>query len=273
MTWWLTWWRHWADVPELVEVELYRRAADRVVGSPIERVEVVDERFVRGTTARRLRQSLSGRTVTGTDRIGKLLLVRTDGPTVGLRFGMTGVLGVDGDDTLDELVYGPTRRDPAWIRLRIVTPAGELFVRDPRILGSVELDPDTSRLGPDALAITAAELSAALAGSATAVKARLLDQHRVAGIGNLAADELLWRASLDPTRRAGSLDGVEVRRLHRHVRSTMADLLERGGSHMGRMTDQRRPGGRCPRDGTPLVRATVGGRTTWWCPVHQRRRQ
>lgn len=260
-------------MPELVEVELYRRMADPLVGATVSTVTVEDPRFIRGAAAAKgFAAALTGRTLTGTDRIGKLLLVHTDGPTVGLRFGMTGVLGVDGTDGLDELVYGPSRRDPAWIRLRIVTTAGELFVRDPRILGSAELDPDTSALGPDATTITAAQLAAALRGSRTPIKARLLDQHRVAGVGNLIADEVLWRASLAPQRPAGSLTTAEVRRLHRHVRATVADLLERGGSHLGRMTDQRRPGGCCPGDGTPLQRATIGGRTTWWCPAHQQQR-
>jgi formamidopyrimidine-DNA glycosylase len=260
-------------MPELVEVELYRRMAQPLVGATVSSVDVADSRFLRGASgaggAAAFGSALSGRTLTGTDRIGKLLLVHTDGPTLGLRFGMTGVLGVDGDDGLDELVYGPSRRDPAWVRLRIVTTAGELFVRDPRILGSAELDPDTGALGPDATTITAGQLAAALRGSRTAVKARLLDQRRVAGVGNLIADEVLWRASLAPQRPAGSLTPPEVRRLHRHVRSTVADLLERGGSHLGRMTDQRRAGGCCPLDATPLQRATVGGRTSWWCPAHQ----
>lgn len=258
-------------MPELVEVELYRRMAAPLVGATVSSVDVVDPRFIRGAgSAARFEKALCGRTLVGTDRIGKLLLMHTDGPTIGLRFGMTGVLGVDGDDGLDELVYGPSRRDPAWVRLRIVTTSGELFVRDPRILGSVELDPNTAAFGPDATTITAGQLAAAVRGSRSPIKARLLDQHRVAGVGNLIADEVLWRASIAPQRPAGSLGAVEVRRLHRHVRSTVADLLERGGSHLGRMTDQRKPGGCCPRDGTPLQRATVGGRTTWWCPAHQR---
>jgi formamidopyrimidine-DNA glycosylase len=268
--WWQTFWPRWADMPELVEVELYRRMAAPLVGAIVTTVTVADPRFLRGPhDAAGFSSALTGRTVSGVDRIGKLLLVRTDGPTLGLRFGMTGVLGIDGADGLDELVYGPSRRDPAWVRVRMVTSAGELFVRDPRILGSAELDPDTSAFGPDATVVTAGQLATALSGSRTPVKARLLDQRRVAGIGNLMADEMLWRASLAPQRPAGSLSAVEVRRLHRHVRSTVVDLLARGGSHRGRMTDQRRTGGRCPKDGTPLLRATVGGRTTWWCPSHQ----
>lgn len=101
------------------------------------------------------------------------------------------------------------------------------------------------------------------------LKGRLMDQSRVAGVGNLAADEILWRAGLDPTRPASSLTEAELRRLHRNVRSTLRDLLARGGSHTGELMPQRHHGGHCPKDGTPLVRATVATRTTWWCPKHQ----
>jgi formamidopyrimidine-DNA glycosylase len=258
-------------VPELVEVEYYRRAALSLTGALIERAEVLDARFLRGTTPRRFRQALGGERITALERTGKLLCLRTTGPTLGLRFGMTGIVLVDGTDALDdELMYGPRRRDPAWERLRLVTPQGTLVVSDPRILGSAELDPDEDALGPDATAITLAQLRSALAGSATPLKARLLDQSRVAGVGNLIADEVCWRSSLAPTRPAGSLSPADSRRLHQHLRTTVADLLERGGSHRGRLVPERRAGGTCPKDGATLLRSTVGGRTTWWCPVHQR---
>ena len=146
---------------------------------------------------------------------------------------------------------------------------GVLAVRDPRRLGGVTLDPDLGRIGPDALAVTTSGLARALDGSMTALKARLLDQSRVAGIGNLIADEVLWRAGLSPVRPAGSLSPAEVRRLHRHLRLTLGLLSERGGSHLGDLVDERHPGGLCPRDGAALVRGVVGGRTTWWCPRHQ----
>jgi formamidopyrimidine-DNA glycosylase len=93
-----------------------------------------------------------------------------------------------------------------------------------------------------------------------------MDQARVAGVGNLLADEILWRARLDPARPARTLTPAEVRRLHRHLQGTVEDLIARGGSHTGDLQPERRPGGVCPRDGTPLVRRTVGGRTTWSCP-------
>ena len=111
-----------------------------------------------------------------------------------------------------------------------------------------------------------AALAAALRGSEAPLKARLLDQSRVAGVGNLIADEVLWRAGLSPLRPAGSLSPAEVRRLHRHLRRTLDDLIERGGSHLGDLMEERHPGGRCPRDGTELVRSTVGGRTSLVVP-------
>ncbi len=91
----------------------------------------------------------------------------------------------------------------------------------------------------------------------------------MAGIGNLIADEVLWRAGLSPQRAATSLSPAELKRLHRHLGRTLSDLTERGGSHLGDLMDERHPGGVCPKDGSPLERTTVGGRTTWWCPVHQ----
>ena len=95
----------------------------------------------------------------------------------------------------------------------------------------------------------------------------------IAGIPPLAGffskDEILWRAGLDPGRRGGSLTDTELRALHKALRATLRQLGRRGGSHLGDLMEERRPGGRCPRDGTELRRGTVGGRTTWWCPAHQ----
>jgi formamidopyrimidine-DNA glycosylase len=135
----------------------------------------------------------------------------------------------------------------------------------------VGLDPDEERLGPDALTLSARQLGQALEarGAGPSLKARLLDQARVAGLGNLLVDEILWRAALSPERPSGSLDPDEVSGLARVVRATLRQLLRRGGSHLGDLMAERRLGGHCPRDGTALVRQTVGGRTTWWCPGHQ----
>jgi formamidopyrimidine-DNA glycosylase len=97
----------------------------------------------------------------------------------------------------------------------------------------------------------------------------LLDQSRVAGLGNLLVDETLWRAGLDPTRPADGLSAAEQRRLAQSVTTTVRLLSRRGGSHLGDLQEHRVRGGNCPRCGSTLARATVGGRTTYWCPAEQ----
>ncbi|MHB8329766.1 MAG: DNA-formamidopyrimidine glycosylase family protein [Acidimicrobiales bacterium] len=260
-------------MPELPEVEAYRRLAQRVLGREISATETSDQRFVRGGTSPRcLARLLRGAAFSSARRHGKLLVLDIAGSPqrLGLRFGMTGRLRVDGTEGIDRLVFASDRGDALWDRFSIrFVDGGSLVVRDPRLLGGVVLDPDESALGPDALSVTPAQLRHALSASAAPLKARLLDQARIAGIGNLIADELLWRASLAPKRPAGSLSGVEQQRLQRHLRVTLADLMARGGSHMGDLMPARRLGGRCPRDGTELRRSLVGGRTTWWCARHQ----
>ena len=102
-----------------------------------------------------------------------------------------------------------------------------------------------------------------------AIKARLLDQGSIAGVGNLLADETLWRARLSPRRVAGELSTEELDHLRRQLRAATRDAIREGGVHTGRFVQARGRGGTCPRDGAALERATIGGRTTYWCPVCQ----
>ena len=261
-------------MPELPEVEAYRRLAEvGALGRRISAVEAPDPWFLKGgLDAAVLATALVGSRLVAARRRGKLLLLDADGGhTVGVRFGMTGRLVVDDVAGVGRLLFTSGRDEPAWDRFALrLGRAGRLRVNDPRRLGGVILDPDEAALGPDALGATPGQLRAALAGSAAPLKARLLDQARLAGVGNLMADEVLWRASLSPLRPAGSLSPVEQRRLHRELRRTVESLIARGGSHLGDLIAHRRPGGACPRDGAALRRDTVGGRTTWWCPAHQR---
>ncbi len=261
-------------MPELPEVEAYRRLAEQALHRPVSRVRVGDGRFLRGgLTPAALRRALVTRSFAAARRRGKLLVldVEESGQRLGLRFGMTGRLHVDGTDALERLVYSSDRRLAAWDRLSVhFSDGGSLVVSDPRLLGGAVVDPDEEALGPDALEVTGAELCRALGSSTVALKARLMDQARLAGVGNLVADEVLWRASLSPLRPAGSLDDAERRRLLYHLRRTLAELVERGGSHRGELMEHRQAGGRCPRCGSELRRSRLGGRSTWWCPTHQR---
>jgi formamidopyrimidine-DNA glycosylase len=192
-------------MPELLEVEYFRRLAERCAGRTILHIDVPDAHALAdGRSPRSLRQAVVGRRIELARRHGKLLVLETDGPALGLRFGMTGGLVVDGELAIDRLLYSPGTFGTAWVRFGIRFDEGELLFHDPRRFGRVSLDPDESRMGPDAMAVTAAELGRALAtrgpAPGPALKARLLDQSAIAGIGNLLGDEILWRASLAPSR-------------------------------------------------------------------------
>jgi formamidopyrimidine-DNA glycosylase len=257
-------------VPEILEVEAARQVLEQhALRREIASVHAPDPWFLkRGTNGRALRAALVGNRFTAADRRGKQLLLRTEGPTLGVHLGMSGRVLVDGVEAGDPLVYASNRRVEAWHRFGVgFGDGGAFFVRDPRRLGAIELDPDEDRLGPDALTLTRAQLDAALGARTAPVKAVLMDQARVAGLGNLLVDEALWRAGLDPARPAVAVDAGARRRLHRSVRDTLRLLGRRGGSHTGDMP--REAGVPCPRDGTPLLRRTVGGRTTFSCPSHQ----
>jgi formamidopyrimidine-DNA glycosylase len=248
--------------------------AEKALGRTIAAVDAPDAWYLkRGLDAPALQASLPGQELTAARRRGKLMLLDVGlAPdfVLGLHFGMSGRLIVDGIAGVDQLLYSSPAELERYNRFALrFQDGGWMAVRDPRRLGGVELDPEEDRLGPDALTVSPAQLRAALGPSAVALKARLLDQSRLAGVGNLIADEVLWRAALAPDRPAGSLSPAELRRLHRHLSTGLADLIARGGSHTGDLQPERHRGGHCPKDGTELAHSTVGGRTTWWCPRHQ----
>jgi formamidopyrimidine-DNA glycosylase len=217
-----------------------------------------------------LRHALVGNQFTAARRTGKQLVLDTADPDVrvGVHLGMSGRVIVDGEEAGDPLVYASNRRVAKWHRFGVhFADGGSFMLRDPRRLGAVELDPDESRLGPDVLTVSAAQLDHALGTRTAPVKAVLMDQARVAGLGNLLTDEALWRAAIDPARAARAVDADERRALHRAIRATLRVLGRRGGSHTGDLPrDLDSP---CPRDGGALLRRRIGGRTTYSCLVHQ----
>ncbi len=262
-------------MPELLEVEIYRRFAHQTVGRTITSVHAPDDWFLKNTTAGELEGLLPKLKVLGTSRIGKLLLLELGTKKsidlhLGLRFGMTGRLIVDDGAAIDQLEYSSDRNDPAWDRFGLTFDDGLMLLRDPRRLGGIELDPDTSKLGPDAWGISAADLGAALGKGRGPLKARLLDQKRIAGLGNLLVDEILWRSGFSPHRVSGELNANDNKKLAKMINVVLDELDKKGGSHQGDLQDSRSREGECPRDGAPLAREKVGGRTTYWCPNHQK---
>jgi formamidopyrimidine-DNA glycosylase len=277
-------------VPELIEVEAYRQLAEQALERKIAEIIAPDAWWLKGgLSAEVLSDALVGRHFLAARRTGKRLMLDTsdEGPILGLKFGMTGRLLVDGRLGVDKLEYSSNREVAAWDRLVVCfADGGDLRVRDPRRLGGAELDPAEGKLGPDAVGLNLAGLRKVLGDSRpggrgvsprqgrrepskTALKARLMDQSKIAGLGNLLVDEALFQAGLDPARPAGGLDDQELKSLHKAIRATLRNLTKRGGSHTGVLQPARHREGLCPLDGAPLLRRTIGGRTTYSCPIHQ----
>lgn len=262
-------------MPELIEVEYYRRALDGLLGERLTGVEVEPLEYLRpkGATLA-VFEPLVGCRFVATHRHGKLLLLEFVGSdssaNIGLRFGMTGRLLIDGSGPIDQLEYSSSRNDPQWDRVRLHIGESTVSVRDQRRLGAIEVDPDLSRLGRDAVALDSTTWTELLQQRTKALKALLLDQSIIAGLGNLLADEILWRSGLLPGRPACSLVDEEIQTLSQTTHVVIRELTSRGGSHRGDSFELRRPQSTCSRCGTEMQHGTVGGRSTWWCPGHQR---
>ena len=262
-------------MPELIEVEMYAGAIRPLIGRRLVEIELLDLDYLRlAGMGRDALDPLIDSTLVAVHRHGKLLIAEFEGSAgvvpLGLRFGMTGRLLVDGVGPIEQLVYSSDRDEAGWDRVALCFDSARLVMRDPRRLGCLDLDPRLDALGPDAAAITTPALRQALLGRTAPLKAALLNQAVIAGLGNLLVDETLWRAGLDPSRPAGELDDEELRLLARSIRTTVTTLTRRGGSHTGDTFESRTPGALCPQDGQPLRRERIGGRTTYWCPAHQR---
>jgi formamidopyrimidine-DNA glycosylase len=273
-------------MPELPEVETIRLALEpHVVGRTFERVEILDPRLVRPFEPLAVAAELEGERVAALERRGKYLIVRFEsGRVLLIHLRMTGSLRHAGDDGLDE---DPYRR--AVVNL---DDGSDVAYRDVRRFGTWHLlEPDEvddylgRRLGGEPLArtFTAKRLGERLANRRAPLKAALLDQRTVAGLGNIYVDEALWRAGLHPLREAGTLDDGELQRLTKAIREALRAGLARQGASLrdystpdggrGRAQEEFRVYGRtgepCPRCGTPIDKIRVGGRGTWYCPACQ----
>ena len=260
-------------MPEGIEVEYYRITALKALNRKIKAIETIDHKYLSDTCSPAdFRDLLIGNHFTKAERKGKLLILSVSNEyKLGLRFGMTGRLLIDGSSAIKVLEYSSSKNNPKWDRLSIkFQDGGSLSIRDPRRLGAVQVNPNLDTLGTDIYEITAPALSEVLKHSARPIKAQLMDQSKIAGLGNLLTDEILWRSSIDPRRQSNTLSHNDMRRLLHHTTRTVSELTNLGGSHMGKLQNHRVPGGLCPKDGVPLNRYKIGGRTTYSCPQHQK---
>jgi formamidopyrimidine-DNA glycosylase len=246
-------------MPELPEAERARVTLEQILGRTIAAVDDSDSYVCRPHPAGELDAALRGHRFLSAHRRGKFLWLAGDGPTLGLHLGMAGRIWID-------------RRAPQarWDRFSVQFSDGSLLtLRDKRRLSRAILDPNFDHVGPDAAEVSRAAFRERIGAGNAPVKARLLDQGAIAGVGNLLADETLWQAGIAPGRRTGSLTEAELDRLRRALRAAIRAAITRGGVHTGTFIPARRHGQLCPRCHGDLMRDRIGGRTTWWCPACQ----
>ena len=310
-------------MPELPEVETVRRTlADAILGRPLGPMQLHRPDVLRDPD--RLGPALADRRVVELQRLGKqLALCFEHGPVLCVHLGMSGQLRLtpppppqpphrdipDRLPTESAVARGPRppregspdaspdaspTPDPGHVHASWpLVDGGQLRFRDPRRFGGLWLFSSPQqlrsrrwdRLGPDALTITPKRLHAGLSRTRRELKAALLDQSLVAGLGNIYVDELLFAVGLHPQRPAATLDPADCRRLVAAMRRLLARAIDTGGSTLRDYVDATgqaggfqhrfraygRHGQPCRRCGQPLDRLTIAGRTTTACPHCQRR--
>jgi formamidopyrimidine-DNA glycosylase len=288
-------------MPELPEVEtVCRQLEPELEGRRIESLEVLDARWCRPVAPESLERTVSGRTIESLGRRGKYLLLGLDGKqTLVMHLRMTGnlILVETGAATLDpsdgrRLYEGERSTSERHLRARFLLDGGrELWFTDPRrfgeafLLDDADLDTRFARLGVEPLSpeLTPQALGEIAAGRTAPLKSFLLDQKGIAGIGNIYADEALFRARLHPLSPAGSMKPEHLAALRDAIVAALEAGIDGGGASIddyrdgrgerGRMQDEflvhTREGEPCPRcDGT-IERIVVSGRSTYFCPACQ----
>ncbi|MDY6794532.1 MAG: bifunctional DNA-formamidopyrimidine glycosylase/DNA-(apurinic or apyrimidinic site) lyase [Actinomycetota bacterium] len=273
-------------MPELPEVEYLRRQLERaLVGARITSCEILLPRLVTHPSPATYRRALQGRGITWIRRRGKYLIFGLDhGLEFVIHLGMTGSLAFS----------PPGEKRPRHTHIVYHLEDGRnLLYTDPRTFGETALVPrgdyrslrGLHHMGPEPLSddFTPQVLSSRLRGSCR-IKSALLDQSRVAGIGNIYADEMLHRAGIHPLRRLDSIGPRETERLYRAMKEVLSDGIALGGSTISDYVDlegergnfqeehrvYRREGLPCPMCGDTICRIRVGGRSSYFCPRCQR---
>jgi formamidopyrimidine-DNA glycosylase len=272
-------------MPELPEVETIRRQlAPLVQGSRLERIEILDARWCRPLAPQAVAEALEGRRVESLTRRGKYLLWGLeDDVHLAQHLRMTGAL-----------LWEPSP-EPSHVRVRMLLSGRRLLITDPRRFGTGELLLGTAALEQFLAArvgvepfderFTAEHLRTLARGRSAPIKAFLLDQRRIAGVGNIYADEALYRAQIHPLREAGRLSAVQHARLREAVMAALqAGIDARGasiddfrhidgvrGAFQDRFLVHRREGEACGRCGATIVKMVVAGRGTYVCETCQPR--
>ena len=269
-------------MPEITEVETYRRVAEEVVGATIGGIHVDDELLARNSTAAGLGRALTGSTITAAERHGKWVWLTTDAASdLLVHFGMTGSFHVHSAASERGEAEHPSADEHEFDHVRVDLEDGRcLALHMPRKLGGVwrvagpeHREEVTDALGPDAMDVDGDDLRERLGGSRGGLKAMLMDQSKVAGLGNLLSDELCWQVRVHPATACTEVDddvwdaiadelarAIDVGLDLGHVPTTDGFLLDVRGEEDAS----------CPRHADTTLRSgTIAGRTSYWCPACQ----
>ncbi len=253
------------------EVETFRRYIERTsLDKPIKKVEVNNTIVLGKTSKEDLRKAVEGSSFRSVHRIGKHLLVElSEGGWLTLHFGMTGEPVFFDDEA------------PRFPRVIIHFQDGALAFDDPRMLGRVGLSPTVEEfvrrkgLGPDALSISKKEFLARFEKARGAIKPALMNQHKLAGIGNLYADEVLFQSRLDPRAELSSMSRQDLEVIYQNMKKVLKLSIAKGTDFSKfpptYLLSHRRKGAICPGCGGTTETITLGGRTTYFCPACQTR--
>jgi formamidopyrimidine-DNA glycosylase len=264
-------------MPELPEVETVARSIAPLVGRKILSAEFRKARVLRGGDPEEMAARLRGKRIAGIKRYGKFILASlSGGGFLMVHLGMTGRL----------LLGGPAGKHTHAI---LTFDRGTLLYDDSRQFGCIEYSAEfparVARLGPEPLEVSSEDFAAGMKGRQTSIKALLLNQTFVRGVGNIYADEALFRAGIHPLARAGRINHERARRLHRAVVEVLTEAIAAGGSSISDYVDAegrrgffqtqhrvyQRTGEPCVTCGAPIRRVLAAQRSSHFCPKCQKR--
>jgi len=270
-------------MPELPEVETIRRILDKSLpGKKIKAVTLRKDKMLRCTSRTEFIRGLQKRQVRSVDRRGKFLLIRLDQDILLLHLGMSGQISIEQSDLKDKHIHF----------ILDFYDGIHLFLRDPRMFGRIDLITEKeersifAHLGPEPFSddFTPEKFRIFLKGRKASIKSLLLNQHPVAGVGNIYADEALFRAGIKPQTKGESISAAQAKKLHAAIRSVLQEAIHSGGTSISDYLDPRnrkgtfqlklkvygRSGKPCPKCGTDIQKDIVSQRGTHWCPKCQK---
>lgn len=256
-------------MPELPDVEHFRNYVDaNALHKPIEAVDVHNDYVLEDVSPEQLGRQLKGRSFERTSRHGKNLFLELDNSQfLRMHFGMTG--GVS--------VFHELNEEPDYTRVRFDFADGDhLSFLDLRMFGAIQLLDDAQKyvaqqhLGPDAMSVNLKTFRDRIAAKRGSVKAALMDQEAIAGIGNVYSDEILFQSRIHPSADVQKLSEEDIRKLHSNTVKVLKTAAEREADpeKLPRtyLIPHREKGGLCPRCKTELATVKAVGRTAWYCP-------